>query len=114
MFSPLFPKRTDLLLESPGVARLLVELPIRFRHRGGPHEPARIEVFQSLFPHSLPDPIPHPCGIHSSIDNEMRDMNVLGAHVSRRALGNFPQAEFGPGEFRYADPAAQTGRFAIE
>src|SRR6266851_5574414 len=114
MFSPLFTKRTDLQLESPGVARLLVELPIRFRNRSGPHEPARIEVLQTLFPHSLPDPIPHPCGIHSSIDDEMRDMNVVRTELSGGALSNRPQAEFGAGECGIADPAAQTGSCASE
>src|SRR5271166_4696415 len=44
MASPFLRKGPDLAFERPGVARLLVDLPIGFGDRSRPHQPARIEV----------------------------------------------------------------------
>jgi hypothetical protein len=42
--SPYLSEGTDLLLEGPRVARLLIELPIGFGDRGGSHQAARMEI----------------------------------------------------------------------
>src|SRR5205823_9166636 len=44
MASPFLREGPDLALERPGIARLLVNLPIGFGDRGGAHQPAGVEI----------------------------------------------------------------------
>ena len=44
MASPFLAEGTDVHLERPGVARLLVELPVGLGDRLRPHQPARVEI----------------------------------------------------------------------
>lgn len=88
MRSPFLPKRPDFLLECPGIARLLVQLPVCLGNRGGRHEAGRIKVGERLFLFSLLDPLTDPGSIHSGIDDEASDMDILGAEFPRDALGD--------------------------
>src|SRR5260370_25466803 len=94
MVSPFFPERADFLLEGPRVARLLIELPIGFRHGGRPHESRGVKVLHRLFPFSFPDSIADPGGIDALIDDQMSDVDILRAELARRALRDSAQAEF--------------------
>src|SRR5712692_11666111 len=114
MGSPLLRKRTDLVLECPSIARLLVHLPIRLGDRGGFHEPAGIKVLERIFPLFLPDPLAHPCGIHSGIDDEMCDVDILWSEFPRDTLGNCAQAEFRTGKCCIPNAATQAGGGASE
>src|SRR5712692_11240388 len=109
MGSPFLPKRTDLVLEGPRIARLLVQLPIRLGDRGRRHESGGIKVLERIFPLSLLDPLAHPSGIHSGIDDEMRDVDILWPEFPRHTLGHGAQAEFRTGEGCVPDAATQAG-----
>src|SRR5258707_11973898 len=72
---PLLAEGADLHLERPCSARLLVELPVGLRNRGGRHQQVRILP-------RLPSPdffaaVPHPGGIHPRIHHQMPYMDVL-------------------------------------
>ena len=54
----------------------------------------------------LPDALAHERGIDAGIDDQMRDMNVLGTELARHALRDRAQAGLGAGERRIADAAA--------
>src|SRR5271170_878113 len=110
MASPFFSERTDLLLERPRVAWLLVKLPIRLGNGGGPHEARGVEVLHRLFAFALPDSVAHPCCIHSRIDYQMRDVDILRPEFARGALRNRAQAEFRSRKCRVSDSAADTRR----
>ena len=60
---------------------------------------------QRLFPFSLLDPLSHPGSVHSGIDDEMSDMDILGSEFSRHALGDGAQAELRTSEGCVSDAA---------
>ena len=47
---------------------------------------------KGLFPFSLLDPLAHPGGVHSGIDDEMSDVDILGLEFPRDTLGCQPRA----------------------
>src|SRR5208282_5463755 len=114
MASPFLSEGTDLLLECPRVARLLVKLPIRLGHRCRPHESFEVKVLHRCVALSFPDSITDPGSIHSGIDYEMRDVDSLRPQFSRGALRNCAEPKFCGRERRVSDSAAQTGRGACE
>jgi len=52
-------------------------------------------------------PMPQPVGVDAGLDNDMRDMDILGAQFARGRLCNGPQAELGAGEGRISRPTAK-------
>src|SRR5208282_540902 len=114
MVSPFFSERTDFLLKGPGVAGLLVELPIGLGDGGRPHEAGDIEVLHRLVALSFPYSIAYPGSVHARVDYEMCDVDILRPEFARGALRNCAQAEFRGGECRVSDPAAQAGGRACE
>src|SRR5215470_1699072 len=98
MISPSFGKGSDLAFERPGVARLLVNLPIGLGDRSRPHQPARIEIGEGLLAFALLDPLAHPRRVHTGIDDQMSDMDALRTELTRRTLRDGPQAELGAGK----------------
>src|ERR1700736_1092009 len=79
---PFLSEGTDLVLERPGIARLLIELPIGFRHRSRPHQAVRIEILDRLGALPADDELAHPLGIDAGVDHEMGDMDVLGTEFA--------------------------------
>ena len=77
---------SDLHFEGPCVARLLIKLPIGLGDRRRPHQTVGIEVFKSFVSFALPDPFAHPGSVDAGIDDQMRDMNIFGTELARRAL----------------------------
>src|SRR5271170_3727843 len=114
MTSPFFSERTDLLLERPRVARLLIELPVRIRDRFRTHETPGIKIVQCGFAFALFDPFAHPRGINAGIDDQMGDVNIPGTELSRGALCYRAQTEFRARERGVANATAQTGGGARE
>src|SRR5271169_477298 len=106
MVSPFFRKGSDLALERPGVARLLINLPIGFGDRGRPHQPARSKTGQRRLAFSLLDPLAHPLGIDAGVDDEVGDVDALWPELARGALRHRTQAELSAGKGSIADPAA--------
>src|ERR1700730_12651113 len=109
MASPFFCKGSDLALERPSVAGLLIDLPIGLGDRGRPHQPARIEIGERRLAFPLLDPLAHPRGVDAGVYNQMGDVDVLWTELARRTLRHRPQAELGAGEGGIADPAAHAG-----
>src|SRR6516162_312285 len=112
--SPFLPKGPDLALEGPGVARLLIDLPIGLGDGSRPHQPARIEIGERSLAFPLLDPLADPRGIDPGVDHEMGDMDALWPELARRTLRQSAQAELGAGEGGVTDPAAQAGGGASE
>src|SRR5258707_6398295 len=83
---PLLSEGADFVLESPGVARLLIELPIGFGDGGGAHQAVRIEILERLRAFAVGDQLAHPFGVDARIDHEMGDMDVLGTELARDRL----------------------------
>src|SRR5258707_1407035 len=83
---PLLAERPDFMLEGPGVARLLIELPIGFRDRGRAHQAIGIEILDRLRALPANDELAHPFGIDAGIDHEMSDMDILGAKLASDRL----------------------------
>src|SRR5260370_30683471 len=108
MASPLLCKGPDFALERPGVARLPINLPIGLGDRVRPHQPSRIEIGEGGLAFPFLDPLAHPGGVNTGIDDQMRDMDALRAKLARRALRYSAQAEFGAGKGGIADPAAHS------
>src|SRR5438128_10887578 len=104
MNSPVFRKGPDLALKRPGVAPLLIDLPISFGDRGRPHQPARIEIGKGRLALPLLDPLAHPCRVDAGVDDQMRDVAVLGAALARRTLRHPTQAEPVAGQAALAHP----------
>src|SRR5271155_2143369 len=98
MASPFFSEGTNFLLEGPGVARLLVELPVSLGDGSGAHEPVCVEVLHRLVAFAFADSIADPRRIDAGVDNEMRDVNILRAELTRGALRNGAQPEFRRGK----------------
>src|SRR6516225_2675407 len=109
MASPLFCKGSDFAFERPGVARLLINLPIGLGDRFRPHQPARIEIEKGVFAFTLLDPLAYPGCVDAGVDDQMRDMDALRAELACRTLRHGAQAEFGAGKCGIAGPAAQPG-----
>src|SRR2546427_2493186 len=105
--SPFLGGGTDLELQRPPVSGLLVELPVRVRHRVGPYQPAGSEPCEGGVPLALPDPLANPGGVHPGIDDEVRDVDVPRSELPSGALSERPQAELRAGEGRVSDAAAQ-------
>src|SRR4030081_178198 len=84
--SPLLSKWADFMLEGPGIARLLIELPVGFGDRGRAHQTIRIQVLDRLRPLPVRDQLPHPLGIDAGVDDKMRHMDVLGAEFAGHRL----------------------------
>src|SRR5260370_39429506 len=108
MGSPFFAEGADLLLEGPRVARLLIELPVGLGDRRRPHQAFEIEVLHRLVTLALPDSIAHPRGIHSRIDHEMGDVDVLRSEFARGALRNCAESELRGCECGRSNSAADT------
>src|SRR5579862_9238825 len=98
MRSPFLPKRANLLLKGPCVGWLLIQLPVRVRHRLGSHQAARRKTFQRSGAFLLADPIAYPLRIDSGINDQMRDVNVFWSELARCALRDCAKAELGTGE----------------
>src|ERR1700722_7926930 len=98
MASPFLRKGPDLALERPGVARLLINLPIGLGNRFRLHQPSRIEIGEGRLPLSLLNPLAHPGGVDAGIDDQMGDMDALRAELARRTLRDGAQAELGAGK----------------
>src|SRR5260221_8894747 len=79
---PLRAEGPDFMLEGPGVARLLIELPVSLCHSRRTHQAIRIEVFDRLRAFAARDQLPHPLSIDTRIDHQMGDMNVFGAKLA--------------------------------
>src|SRR6516162_5057244 len=109
MVSPFFRKRSDLALERPGVARLLINLPIGLGNRGRPHQPARIEIGEGRIALALLDPLAHPRGVDAGVDDQMGDVDVLWTELACGGLRDRAKAELGAGKGGIADPAAHAG-----
>src|SRR6266436_9871461 len=109
---PLFPERADFKLERPGAARLLVKLPVGRGNRGRRHQQVGI-IKRLLAPHLLAA-LAHPGGVDAGIDDQMRDMDVLGSELARHRLRHRAQSEFRAGEGRITAAAAQGGGSAGE
>src|SRR5579872_3877089 len=105
MMSPFLREGTNLLFESPCVGRLLVELPVGFRHRLRPHQPARLQVFQRCIAFPFADSIAYPCGIDTRINYQVRDVYVLRSQLARSTLCNRAKAELRTCESRISHPA---------
>src|SRR6202040_2466200 len=114
MVSPFFRKGSDLAFERPGVARLLVDLPIGVGDRGRAHQPAGVEIDERRLAFALFDAAAHPFGVDAGVDHEMGDVDVLWPELARRALRHRAQPELGAGESRIANPAAPAGGRAGE
>ena len=112
--SPFLGKGPDLALERPGVARLLIDLPIGLGDRGRPHQPARIEIGERRLPLPLRDPLAHPRRIDAGVDDQMGDVDVFRTQFACGRLRNGAQAELGAGKGRVACSAAQGRRGARE
>src|SRR3954447_431628 len=110
--SPFFAERPNFKLKSPGAARLLVELPVGGRDRGGRHQQIRV-VERFIAPH-LSAALPHPFGIDAGIDDQMRHMDVLGAQLAGHRLGHRAKTKLRAGERRITTAAAQGSRRAGE
>src|SRR5580700_6498577 len=90
---PFFPERANFKLEGPGAARLLVELPVRGCDRSRRHQ--QIRIIQRLLAPELFPALAHPGGIDAGIDDQVRDVDVLGAELARHRLGHRAKPEFG-------------------
>src|SRR6266481_4201200 len=90
---PLLAEGPDFMLEGPGVAWLLIELPVSLCDGSRTHQAIRIEVFDRLRAFAARDQLPYPLGIDTRIDNEMGDMDVFGAKLACGGLCNRPQSE---------------------
>src|SRR5579859_4867050 len=102
---PLLAKGADFELERPGALRLLIELPVGFRDRGGRHQ--KVGVVQRVRPERLQPPLTHPFGVDAGINDEVGDMDILRPELARGRLRHGAQAEFGAGKGRVTDAAAQ-------
>src|SRR5215472_14325760 len=107
MASPFFCKGSDLPLERPGVAGLLIELPIGLGNGGRPHQPARIEIGERRLALAFLDPPANPGSVDPGIDHQMRNVDVLRAELARRALRHGAQSEFGAGKSGVTGATAQ-------
>src|ERR1700730_1854217 len=114
MTSPCLSERTDFQLKGPRVVRLLIKLPIGLGDRDGPHQTAGIETVQRRFAFTFFDPLAHPRGIDSGVDDQMGDMNIPRAEFPRSALGDCAQTELRARECSVAGAAAQAGSGAGE
>src|SRR5713226_4547154 len=97
---PLLAERPNFVFEGPGVARLLIELPIGFRDRRRAHQAIGIEILDRLRALPANDELAHPFGIDTGVDHQMGDMDVLGTKLARGGLRDRPQSEFRAGESR--------------
>ena len=75
--SPDLPIRAHVEFEGPGVARLLVELPIGLRNRRRVHELVRLEILQCLSAAALFDAVADESGIDAGINDQMCDMDIF-------------------------------------
>src|SRR5262245_21552129 len=108
--SPFLAKWTYFLFEHPGVARLLIELPIGLGDRCRRHQAVRIEVVECGLAFALPDALAHPRGVHAGIDNEMGDVDILGPKLAGSGLRHRAQTELGAGKGRVTNAAAKARR----
>ena len=72
------------MLEYPGIARLLIELPIGFRRRDRSHQTVGVEILDRLRPFSTHDELTHPFGIDAGINYQMGTWIFFGP--SSRAI----------------------------
>src|SRR5256884_9903998 len=114
MASPFLREGPDLALERPGIARLLVNLPMGFSDRGGAHQPAGVEIGERRVALALLDAIAHPFGVDPGVDDQMRDMDALRAELAGGALRHRAQPEFGAGERGITDAAPRSGEHTSE
>src|SRR5215831_13601360 len=104
---PLLAKGTDFHLERPRALRLLVKLPIGARDRCGRHQ--QIRVVERVCTKSLETTLPHPFGVNTGIDDEMRDVDILRPQFARHCLRDSAQAKFSASERRKAGAATERG-----
>src|SRR5262249_27449771 len=112
MVSPFLREGPDLALERPGVARLLINLPIGLGYRFRPHQPPRIEIGEGRLALALLDPLAHPSGVDAGVDDQMGDVDALRAELARGTLCYGAQTKFGAGESGIADTATHAGSSA--
>src|SRR5258708_19520827 len=74
---PLLAEGPDFVLEGPGVARLLIELPVSLCDSSRTHQAIRIEVFDRLRAFAARDQLPHPLSIDTRTDHPIADMHVF-------------------------------------
>jgi hypothetical protein len=91
--SPLLAERAYFQLESPGVARLLVQLPIGLGDHCRPHRSIGIKIIERFLAFTLADAFADPLGIDAGINDEMGDMDVLGTEFPSGRLSHRPQTE---------------------
>src|SRR5438874_12553892 len=84
--SPFLGGGTYLELECPGFGGLVVELPVRVRHRVGPHQPAGSEPGGGGVPLALSAPLANPGRVHPGMDDEVADGDVPGSALPTLAL----------------------------
>src|SRR5439155_796123 len=109
MASPFLCEGANLALERPGVAGLLINLPVGLGDRCRPHQPAWIEIGEGGFALPLLDPLAHPGGVDARIDDQMGDVDVPWTELACGSLRHSAKAELGAGEGGIADPAARAG-----
>src|SRR5690606_313473 len=78
--------RADFHLEGPGVARLLMQLPISLGDRLRPHQLIGLEPGQRLVALAFTYPLAHPGRIHAGIDDEMRHVDTPRAKLAGGSL----------------------------
>src|SRR5260370_15010523 len=109
MASPFLCVGANLALERPGVAGLLINLPVGLGDRGRPHQPAWIEIGERRLTLALLDPLAHPRGVDAGVNDQMADVNALRAELACRTLRDGSQPKFGAGESGITDAAAHSG-----
>ncbi len=82
--SPLLRERTDLVLEGPRVARLLIQRPIGFGDGFRPHQLIGLEVRERFLASCGLDPLAHERRVDACIDNQVRDVNVPSDRARER------------------------------
>src|SRR5271155_4913894 len=111
---PFLSEWTNLMFEGPGIAWLLVELPIRFRDGGGPHQAVWIEILDCLRPFPVDDQLPNPFGIDAGVDHQMSDVDIFWTKLTGDRLRHSPQSEFRAGKGRKSRAATHARRGAGE
>src|SRR6516225_5728244 len=106
--SPLFTEWPDLVLEGPGIPRLLIELPIGFGDGRGAHQTVGVEVLERRLALLVGDALAHPFGVDARVDDEMRHVDVVGSELARDGLSDGAQAKLRARERGVTGAAAQT------
>src|SRR5262249_51060938 len=98
------------LLEHPGAARLLIDLPIRLGNGCRRHQAVWIEVIENGLSFALPNTLAYPRSVHARIDDQMGDVDVLWPQFTGCGLRHRAQAEFGACKRCVTRPTAKASR----